>query len=109
MSRRATRGPQIRNRITGCRVKPESRKGQRECGRPVRKLGDQARGCIREVETHSGVEQCLSQTETFTDTLAVGMENGAAPLGNIGAENTCSSDSAVPLLGLCPQELKAGS
>lgn len=56
-----------------------------------------------------GVEQCLSQTETFTDTLAVGMENGAAPLGNSGAENTCSSDSAVPLLGLCPQELKAGS
>ena len=102
MSRRATRGPQIRNRITGCRVKPESRRGQHDCGRPVRKPGDQARGCIREVETHSGVEHCLSQTETFTDTLAVGMENG-------GAENTCSSDSAVPLLGLCPQELKAGS
>lgn len=54
MSRRATRGPQIRNRITGCCVKPELQRGHPDCGRPVRKLGGQARGCIGVVERHRG-------------------------------------------------------
>ena len=48
-------------------------------------------------ETLEGVEWRLSQTETLPGTLAVGMETGAAPLGDSGAEDTRSSDSAGPL------------